>query len=58
MSKVIYDEKLPERLGWLQLDLAWLQAQVARTDKEREQHYQAFHTLLGRLTSNDRTKSN
>ncbi len=57
MSKVVYDEKLPERLGWLQLDLAWLQAQVARSDKEREQHYQAFNTLLGRLTSNDRTKS-
>ena len=55
MSNVVFDEKLPDRLGWLQVDLAWLQAQIARTDEERQQHYRSFQEFLARLTSDSRS---
>ncbi len=55
MSNVVFDEKLPDRLGWLQVDLAWLQAQIARTDEERQQHYRSFQEFLARLTSDGRS---
>ena len=57
MSKVVFDEKLPQRLAWLQTDIAWLQAQVAATDEEREQHYESFRELLSRLTKSHRVDS-